>query len=435
MDDCAKIYEILKKSDRETIKIELKRFEILDSKESRKKFLHEIVAFANRYGGEILLGINDDRSFEGKRFSKPDIIKGTINNLIFTKISPNISCEINFLQCKEGDVFLINIPKKKDVPYAYVKKANDEIINREYLIRTSHGVRHVSDRQLQFLFKEEEIDFMYPFQVVINYQREDLNIPIKLKQPLVIQISFADFLNNLPKQDSDILLSDNKKLINFFLEITPYIFLMNLSHHFFLSWIVDQYENQFSSSNIFLNIPMVRLTPEILPNLSKNSIISTLSLNLKEYLSHLDFRNFFIPSKTNMSIEVNREERFSKVIFDNIDFLFEISFACKPYAWGSGIEKTHPQVNMLSENNPDFDSYSHNKYAHVPLMVMFKANFNFPESNFDMFTKYYNYALNIKNILEKDWNYNYFKERLPHSIHYENKYKIDRILDLLIRKT
>ena len=432
--NCKKIYDILNKADKETIRVELKRFDVLDLKESKKKFLHEIVAFANRYGGEIVLGINNDGTFEGKSLSDPDAIKGTINNLIFSKISPKIACEIEFFKCKEGDVFLITVPKKTDVPYAYVKKSNDEILYREYIIRTSHGTRHVSDRQLQFLFKEEEIDFMYPFQAVINYEREDLSIPINLKQALVVRRSFSDFLNHLPAQDVNFLLKDNENIINFFLEIAPYILLTNFSHHFFLSWMVEGYDNQFSTSEIPLNVKTTLLTHGSLPNLSKSSIISSLSFDLKNYLSHHGFRNFFVPPETDISIEVNRDERFSKLAFNNKDFIFEFTFAYRPYAWGSGVEKTHPQFNFLLENVSEFSSYSHEKFAHVQFMVIFRVNFNFPESKYELFSEYNNYALNIKRILQEDWDYNYFKEKIPHSIHYENKYILDKIYELLNKK-
>lgn len=320
MTDCNKIYEIINNPDIENLKVELKSFNVLNSNPSRKKFLHEIVAIANKQGGQILLGVNNNGSFEGLKLPDPDKIKGTINNLIFDKISPIIACEIVFINCKEGDVFLINIPKKNEIPYAYVRKSNDEIITREYLIRTSHGVRHVSNRQLQFLFKEEEINFNYPFQVVINYNQEKLQIPLKLKQPPAIQRSYADFLNNLPETDSESLLSNSNLLIDFFLEVTPFILLINLSHHFFLSWIIKCYDNQYTSSEMPLTIPTQRITYDLLPEVSKDSVISSLSINFKDYLSRHGFQNFFIPPNTNISIDTDKTFRSSKVKFENEDF-------------------------------------------------------------------------------------------------------------------
>ena len=66
MVDCKEILEIIKSPDRENLNIELKKSDIIYTKEGKKKLAHQIVAFANRLGGKILIGILDDGNFEGK---------------------------------------------------------------------------------------------------------------------------------------------------------------------------------------------------------------------------------------------------------------------------------------------------------------------------------------------------------------------------------
>ena len=69
---------------------------------------------------------------------------------------------------------MIKIPRRKEVPHAVIKRKESEIKSRDYYIRTSHGKRLVSDRQLELLFKEESLDFTYPFRFTLNFIREPL---------------------------------------------------------------------------------------------------------------------------------------------------------------------------------------------------------------------------------------------------------------------
>ncbi len=102
MATCEEIHKILKNPEKENMKNEFKDSRILKSNDGEKKLCCEIVAFANRYGGKILIGINDDDGFEGKGIFKDkgiDSYKGTIDNIIHAHISPIIECEIEFLEC------------------------------------------------------------------------------------------------------------------------------------------------------------------------------------------------------------------------------------------------------------------------------------------------------------------------------------------------
>lgn len=62
-----------------------------------------------------------------------------------------------FLKCEGGDLSIITVEKKKDIPYAYiVKREGVEIKSRIYYIRTPHGRRLVTDSQLEYLFSEKK---------------------------------------------------------------------------------------------------------------------------------------------------------------------------------------------------------------------------------------------------------------------------------------
>lgn len=63
-----KILDLIEKKDKENIKVELKNIQGLCSNKKIKveEISKYIVGFANRIGGFLIFGINDDGSFEGK---------------------------------------------------------------------------------------------------------------------------------------------------------------------------------------------------------------------------------------------------------------------------------------------------------------------------------------------------------------------------------
>lgn len=157
MTTCKEIQELLEKSEIENFKYELKSSRILKNDNWKDKLAKEFVAFANRTGGKVIIGLQDEGTFDGEADYDINALKGDIDNIIHNKISPIINYNFEFLKCEGGDLTIITIEKKKDIPYAYiVKREGAEIKSRIYYIRTPHGKRLVSDSQLENLFSEKK---------------------------------------------------------------------------------------------------------------------------------------------------------------------------------------------------------------------------------------------------------------------------------------
>lgn len=157
MTTCEEIQELLEKSEIENFKYELKSSRILKNDNWKDKLAKEFVAFANRTGGKVIIGLQDEGTFDGEADYDINALKGDIDNIIHNKISPIINYNFEFLKCEGGDLSIITIEKKKDIPYAYiVKREGAEIKSRIYYIRTPHGKRLVSDSQLEYLFSEKK---------------------------------------------------------------------------------------------------------------------------------------------------------------------------------------------------------------------------------------------------------------------------------------
>jgi len=157
MTTCEEIKKLREKDEFENLKYELKSSKILKENNWKDKIAKEIVSFANKNGGKIIIGLQNNGTFDGERDYYVDKLKGDIDNIIHNKISPIINYNFEFLKCEGGDLWIIAIEKKKNIPYAYiVKRKGAEIKSRIYYIRTPHGKRLVSDSQLEYLFSEKK---------------------------------------------------------------------------------------------------------------------------------------------------------------------------------------------------------------------------------------------------------------------------------------
>jgi len=154
-----------------------------------------------------------------------------------------------------------------------------------------------------------------------------------------------------------------------------------------------------------------------------------LSFNLKDYLTKLILRNFLLPLNTKIEIAIDDTGLMSYLNILNNDFQFKFQFMRDKYAWGSGIETSHPQISYLLETDTNFNINIYETYAHVPLLCQFQATFNFPESIFSLFDQYYKIALNLRRIIERDWNYESFISKLPSALLFSIDYKLKKMLN------
>ena len=91
MTTCEEIQELLEKSEIENFKYELKSSRILKNDNWKDKLAKEFVAFANRTGGKVIIGLQDEGTFDGEADYDINALKGDIDNIIHNKISPIIN--------------------------------------------------------------------------------------------------------------------------------------------------------------------------------------------------------------------------------------------------------------------------------------------------------------------------------------------------------
>ena len=428
------IHSILNRPEKENLKVEFKRSDLLHDINGQRKIGYAIVALANRYGGKLFLGVNDDGTLEGKDIFDIDEDKGIIENICHMRISPIIEYNTEFLSLEDGDILIVNVPKRKEIPHAYiVSREGPEIKNRIYYIRTSHGKRLVSDRQLQWLFThQEDPDFSFPFTVVIHFNRKSLTIPppLEIGQPSFIY-NFVHFVNSLPKHDIKFLTKDWETVETFFLQITPYALLNSFPLLFKRSWLVEI--NRRKGIPNWVPLPRTVASQVVslkdIPLPPGGSILNELSWDFSDVLRESGVFDFRVPVDTKISIHYNKGQ-MSRLSMVHKDFRFDITFNFSSMC--AGLHSLHPQRAERMERDPESgQGKMFDLYQSIEMDANFTSAFNFPEEDVELFNEYYKCAGTIKNHLKHDWDYDRFLAKLPHYKIYTIDNKLSEVLDKL----
>ncbi len=215
------------------MRYELKSSKILKEDNWKDKLAKEFVAFTNRIGGKVILGLQNDGSFDGKAEYEIDDLKGDIDNIIHNKISPIMNYNFEFLKCEKGDLSIITIEKKKEIPFAFIiERKGPEIKNRIYYIRTPHGTRLVSDRQLHYLFNEKDLYLIHPFSVAVVFKRPEFLIPTEFELAPQVRFDFAILFNKFYPKYKELEDQISDKFDQFIIQLIQYQLIYTILKNF-----------------------------------------------------------------------------------------------------------------------------------------------------------------------------------------------------------
>jgi hypothetical protein len=387
---------------------------------------------ANRHGGRIILGINNDGTFEGKGIFEIDSDKGSIDNISQTMISPSIDYLTEFIECDEGDVLIIDVQKRKGIPHAFINtRHGPEINNRIYYIRTEHGKRLVSDSQLEWLFKnQEDPNFSFPFSFNINYFRENFQISPIIPQPSIFH-NFNDFICMIPDEDIAKLKENSEDIHAFFVQISPYVLLLSFAWVFSHSWIIQvnrrKGKTSWTANRKISNIK--EFSVDDIPKPNKNSILSQLTWDFSLVLHHIIFQPIYLPDGTTIEIRSENKGYSSKLLFTHSEFNFTITFNFS--STSPGLYSSHPYAILQSEQISSDDSNPRKYFQYIDIDGRFDASFEYPEHNIDSFKDYYHLANSIKEILQNEWDFDNFSQELPPKEFYSIEAKLENIQTIL----
>jgi hypothetical protein len=426
MTTCGDIKKLLGKTEFENIKVELKSSKIFENLDWKDSIAKELVAFANLQGGKLVIGIQDDGKFDGKLNKDIDKLKGDIDNIIRSKISPTISYGIEFLNCAEGDLIIITVEKKTEIPFAYiVSREGPEIKNRIYYIRTPHGRRLVSDGQLKFLFNEEKLNILHQFSVVLVFKKPENEIPDSVELPSSIMFDFSDLYNRFYFKYKDIFKKKSVEFDQFVVELLNYQMIYTILKNFQYTWDIEYLEPLSSKlMSFFRETPKEAAEISNFPEPHKNSELSKLSIGVDDLFGDVFIRKFHLPPNT--KIEINQRGSFK--IYNDI---FNFSIGLTSYQGGQGIDQNHPHVGKYRSRKLVGSLKLNEDYSYMKISFIYEGSLKFPGPDIEYFDSYIRFINAIKDIIDTDWNYDVFVKTLPNFMFYNLEERLNRIENML----
>jgi len=144
----------------ESVRLEFK------AKPEKAAIAKVITSFINTQGGDLIIGVNDDKSIIG--VENAEKVQQNIKKLLIENITPNAPISIQIIRYKRKEVILLSVWEGAKKPYQFRGK----IYTRE------NNLTKVSNREiLNYLIKErKESDFHWERRTVLGADIKDLDL-------------------------------------------------------------------------------------------------------------------------------------------------------------------------------------------------------------------------------------------------------------------
>lgn len=140
-------------------------FEFKDDKVTPHKFIEEVSAFANTFGGYIFIGVSDDKRIEGCL----DWTEQRIHTTIHDSITPIPSFDVKKFTCDTKIVYVIRIDEGAEPPYITNKgKIFERLSSGSFTIKDSIRLSQIYNKREQQLAKLERKISIMPIPENVN---------------------------------------------------------------------------------------------------------------------------------------------------------------------------------------------------------------------------------------------------------------------------
>ena len=391
--------------------------------------LEQVVAFANREGGRLIIGITDSGNPEGKGIfdrcypDDPrkafDKFKGAINNVCSARISPIINMAIEHHETQDYEFAEITVAKHTLMPHAVVRKtASGQIVSRKYYIRTSHSRESVSDTQLEWLFnnlnqKQEETSINLSV-TTDKYLAGIPNTSKKYEELFILQPRAVNIL-----QEYIVALSDKskKKCESRKVEFRKDLLCEILMYSILQSFNIDRNRINITKDTTFFPPP----PEEFITNQALESKLS--------FLFTHPARSIELPG-CKIELSRNRDPEGPDYISAEISNAY-IKICLKLYhlSYISGFAYHSPYYSISADNDLGIGKTAHEKYESYTFRLESEITRLFPEVMTQDYYISYEFAKEFNDKLIKNWDINYFMKNYPHSNKlYTIEYKLDQLI-------
>ncbi|GAB6878966.1 hypothetical protein JCM17823_12400 [Halorubrum gandharaense] len=391
---------------------------------NRYKIAKHIVGFANRRGGRLVFGVNDDGNPEGAEL-KEEMCLSTISEIVSTKCSPSINFSHEFYSenrgdLSEGSVFVLRIEQRTNLPpVAIVDRSEGKIRKREYRIRSGDSTRLVSDGELVSLFEDGPKKTIERKNVVKYSHTEDMS-PVDLNpQPRYFHW-IDEVYSDLEGQRDEIV-----ELITTQTEADHELTEYHTAFQIILTTIIlrDLYNinTERQVENIINRLNDQDLNPvcdfhggEIsYPDLDDKyeDIIETLPFDPEEFIKQNESHNgdekengFWIPSGSKLDIHDN----FSGFTISS-DGEFQVSAEIQWRMLAMSLPAEHPSSNAGRFSGSEYDKEKRTIEVHIN----FNAKFEYPKQSYDAYRTYFEYCDQIWEGTISNYDWEEFSSDIP----------------------
>jgi hypothetical protein len=307
----------------------------------------DLVCFANRHGGYILVGIKNDGTKEGERINK-DKSELHILNIANNNCSPTLELSFDYFTATDGDVLVITIHRRRGMPSAVVERSGAEIKHRSYYIRSGSRKKLVDDITLEFIFGHVEDPNVSTFYYIsIWYKRGDFILsPIHFPSYASFMLPYLQDIQR--KKEASYLFEkeEPRRVRALFLEVLPYTFLHHAGLKLGHSWLtrVERFGSGPLYTPVRTDLPTDTLFSHSLP-ISGVNLLPKLSLDIQKILQEFHYE-LKLPKGTTVDIDIKNDDLIqgmSSIKFKNPSFELNITF--RPQVWSVGIP--YPLTNKL----------------------------------------------------------------------------------------
>ncbi|MFD2521523.1 AlbA family DNA-binding domain-containing protein [Emticicia soli] len=211
--DLRELKELVKHGENKHIEFKLKT-------NHPEKIIREIVAFANSDGGQLIIGVGDDRSIKGLKFAEEDefILRRAIERHIYPAIEYDVK---NVAVEGDREVLIFNIPKSPFKPHyvdldgivenrrAYVRVEDRSVQASKEMREILKGERKANN--IRFHYGDKERALMKYLadnkHITVDTYASIANIPRKIASRTLVVLVLANVIRVQPHEVQDFFIA------------------------------------------------------------------------------------------------------------------------------------------------------------------------------------------------------------------------------------
>ncbi len=167
-----------------------------------EKIAKEMIAFANTHGGDLLFGIDDDKTVVGVESEKGEIEYIDLAARFFCE--PELSFTIDIMHIYRKDVIVVHIPESRVKPHRLIENGKEDSDDSKVYIRVKDKSVQASKETIKVL-KKLRADS--PAQIINLGDKEKALIGYLQNHDRVTLKEFREFLNLSNRRASRILVN------------------------------------------------------------------------------------------------------------------------------------------------------------------------------------------------------------------------------------